>query len=118
MRRGRRRNFQVRAHLIKFALADPFDCQQIFDAPEASTLLAEVHVCLGRLGADAGNLLQFLNIRDVHVQRMRRRLLLLRGHGERTDDEKNCDNCGLFQCSHRRYAFTPSEPDWLSCIRR
>jgi hypothetical protein len=68
VRRRWRRDPQVRAHLIELALTDPFDCQQIFDAPERAALMAEIHDGLGVLGANAGNLPQFLNIRDVQIQ--------------------------------------------------
>jgi hypothetical protein len=88
VRRRWRRDLQVRAHLIEFALADAFDRQQIFDAPEWAALIAEIHDGLGSFGADARDLLQFLNIRDVQIQRMRRRRLFLRSYRECIDEKK------------------------------
>jgi hypothetical protein len=57
VRRGWRRDFQVWAHLVEFALADSFDREEVFDATEWAALMAEIHDGLGGLGADAGNLL-------------------------------------------------------------
>ena len=51
--------------------------------------MAEIHDGLGSSGADAGNLLQFLNIRDIEIQRMRRRLLFLRCRRERTEKKQS-----------------------------
>jgi hypothetical protein len=65
VRRRWRADLQVPAHLIEFALADSLDRQQILDALEGAAVRAEIHERWGTLGADAGNLLQFFNIRSV-----------------------------------------------------
>ena len=51
--------------------------QQIFDAMESPALMAEIHDGLRSFGADARSFLQLFNIRNVQMQRMRRRLFLL-----------------------------------------
>jgi hypothetical protein len=107
---------QVRAHLIEFPLADSFDRQQILDAPESAALVAEIYDGLGSLGADARNLLKLLDIGDVQVQRMRRRLFLLSHHRAGADSYKNRDNHGVFHGSHCGSALTSSEVVDLSPI--
>jgi hypothetical protein len=118
MRRRWRRDLQIRAQLIELALADPFDCQQIFDAPERAALMAEIHDGWGSLGADAGNLLSFLDVRNVQVQRMRRRLLRLRHDRKRTNGKKNRDNRGVFHGTRCPRAITRSYLHRRSYIRR
>jgi hypothetical protein len=99
-RRWRRRSdLQVRAHLIEFPLADSFDRQQIFDAPESAALMPEIHNGLISFGPDTRNLLKLFNIRDVPVQRMRRRLFFLCSDRQRTVSKKIRRNRGILQGS-------------------
>ena len=112
-----RRDLQVRAHPIEFLLTDSFDRQQIFDAMEPAALMAEIHDGLRGFGADARNFLKLFNIRDVQVQRMRRRLFLSRSHNG-TENNKNRDNHGVFHGPYRASGLTSSPAVDLSPIRR
>jgi hypothetical protein len=116
-RRRRWRELQIRAHLIEFALPDSLDRQQVFDAVEPAALMAEIYDGLGSFGADAGNLLQFLDVRDVQIQRMRRRSLS-RDRGKRTDRDKNGSDRGALNFFHLAPASTSSPWNRLSCICR
>jgi hypothetical protein len=88
-----RRELQIRARGTEFSLADLFDRQQIFDAPERPAHAAEIHYRLGSFGAAAGNLL--LNTCDVQVQRMSRRLFFLRSCHAGPESYKNRDFMAL-----------------------
>src|SRR5579863_3770190 len=81
--RGRRRDGDVRTKFFEPHLRDAVNGKQVFDALERTALLAKLHDCLRRAWADSRQLLKLLERGCIHIDRLRRRLLLRAHEGNK-----------------------------------
>ena len=79
----------VGAKLLKAAVGDAANGQEVFDTAEGAALRAEVEDGFGDDGTDTGKLRQLLDGGGVQVEGRRRRLLLGESRGENADQERH-----------------------------
>src|ERR1700675_1957920 len=109
--RGRRRDGDVRTKFFEPRLRDAVNGEQVFNALEWAALLAKLHDCLRRARPDSRQLLELLERRRIHIDRLRRRFFLRARQGNKQH------TCGEKPAKKRECHRAPSSLDHANSSR-